>query len=71
MPLYGDMHVRLIKHIEDGPNFDKSKWTSALEALDEQTGGNRYNILAKLPIFQEERDQFVCTLALLSNAVKK
>lgn len=71
MPLYGDMHIRLIKQIEDGPNFDKSKWSSSMEALDEHIGAARYNIVAKLPTFQEERDRYMCTLALIANTVRE
>lgn len=71
MPLYGDMVVRPIQFLKESPHFDKSKWTASLEALEEQNGASMYNILTKLDTFRDERDMFICTLALCTSKVSQ
>lgn len=60
-----------MKWVAESPNFDKSKWSGSADAQDEQGNMHIYNILNKLPVFREERDRFVCALALCSSKVSR
>ncbi|EDQ89698.1 uncharacterized protein MONBRDRAFT_32353 [Monosiga brevicollis MX1] len=71
VPLYGDMHVKLISFFETSPHFDRSRWSAAYDANNLDHTEKQYNICDKLDGFEQERDSYLARLALFTTVTSK
>lgn len=66
VPLYGDMQIKPYQFVQDGLNFDRSKWSEC----ESKRPSHQSNILEKMDGIRENHLTYISELAMYSNEVR-